>query len=781
MALSQEQYAELATSPDFATLANFTGVAPAAESLSVMPTAAAPAASGFNVADYLAVNPDLVASWESGGRLRELGPTLNDAAARHWIEQGSGEGRQGAPSFAVKPGELDDQMRVFGDTNTVYGGQNGAYKFGNDSISALDYANLLTRSDKAADPLRVSGGQINPSTPAAGRTPYSGQLDYESLSKLAVDNPEFGMYGGSAGSYQPPSLMQADPTRGFNTPYYAAYTNDGDLAGAVMAGVGQGIRLVDAKTGEVVFEGTGPEAAQQAVGIANAVSDDKGRKAAWRIEADYGGDKGWVAQAAERYDPKKSGLFGTLADIALPILGAVLMPVTGGLSGALAAGLGAAGGSAISSIAQGRSLQDTVMRAGLSGLGAGFVAPGVNSALGNLGVRGLTEGATQGVGQTAAQGLTQGATQGVVDGAGTLLSEVVVNGVRTLIPAAVSTSLGAGAGSLAGGALTGGGGGGTSAPTQPSQPAQPATPPTDLEGLVVTGIRNGITPAQLIAMGVPAAVVTAAVAGGGAGAAPPTTVGEVVVEAPPTQPVNPAVVAGGAAATGGLLAALSSGNPAAVSDWIKANPLEAAGLGLTVGGLLLGGSGGGGGGSFAVPGGPGSRGSLSPLYSAALPAPTMGAGRTPRDAMVDTRYAIERPEAAFFSNVTPRGPSQFAVPTASANRLAGIGDINDDGAIDELDLTLFRKRFSGQGYAQGGYAVGGEGDGRSDDIEARLSDGEYVIDAETVALLGNGSSKAGADALDKLRVAVRKHKGRDLAKGRFSADARDAHDYLEAR
>lgn len=768
MALSQEQYAELATSPDFATLANFTGVAPAAESLAVTPTAAAPAASGFNVADYLAVNPDLVASWESGGRMRELGATMEEAGARHWIEQGSGEDRPGAPSFAVKPGELDDQMRVFGDTNTVYGGQNGAYKFGADDISALDYANLLTRNDKAADPLRVSGGQINPSTPAAGRTPYSGQLDYESLSKLAVGNPEFGMYGGSAGSYQPPSLMQADPTRGFNTPYYAAYTNDGDLAGAVMAGVGQGIRLVDAKTGEVVFEGTGPEAAQQAVGIANAVSDDRGRKAAWRIEADYG-DKGWVAQAAERYDPKKTGLLGSLADIALPILGAMALGP-----------IGAALGSGVSSAAQGRSLKDSLIRAGLS-YGGAQLAPGVSEAIGGALTQGATQGAAQGLTQAGAQGLTQGVTNAAAQGAGTLLSEVVVNGVRTLIPAAVSTSLGAGAGSLAGGALTGGGGGGTSAPTQPSQPAQPATPPTDLEGLVVTGIRNGITPAQLIAMGVPAAVVTAAVAGGGAGAAPPTTVGEVVVEAPPTQPVNPAVVAGGAAATGGLLAALSSGNPAAVSDWIKANPLEAAGLGLTVGGLLLGGSGGGGGGSFAVPGGPGSRGSLSPLYSAALPAPTMGAGRTPRDATVDTRYAIERPEAAFFSNVTPRGASQFAVPTPSANRLAGIGDINDDGAIDELDLALFRKRFSGQGYAQGGYAVGGEGDGRSDDIEARLSDGEYVIDAETVALLGNGSSKAGADALDKLRVAVRKHKGRDLAKGRFSADARDAHDYLEAR
>lgn len=66
----------------------------------------------------------------------------------------------------------------------------------------------------------------------------------------------------------------------------------------------------------------------------------------------------------------------------------------------------------------------------------------------------------------------------------------------------------------------------------------------------------------------------------------------------------------------------------------------------------------------------------------------------------------------------------------------------------------------------------GAGDGRSDSIEARLSDGEYVIDAETVALLGNGSTKAGAAMLDQMRQQIRKQKGRALAKGKFSPDAK---------
>ena len=57
-----------------------------------------------------------------------------------------------------------------------------------------------------------------------------------------------------------------------------------------------------------------------------------------------------------------------------------------------------------------------------------------------------------------------------------------------------------------------------------------------------------------------------------------------------------------------------------------------------------------------------------------------------------------------------------------------------------------------------GSAVHGEGDGQSDDIPAMLADGEYVIDADTVAQIGNGSTKAGAQALDKFRENIRSQK-----------------------
>ena len=54
--------------------------------------------------------------------------------------------------------------------------------------------------------------------------------------------------------------------------------------------------------------------------------------------------------------------------------------------------------------------------------------------------------------------------------------------------------------------------------------------------------------------------------------------------------------------------------------------------------------------------------------------------------------------------------------------------------------------------------VRGQGDGQSDKIPAMLSDGEYVMDAESVSALGNGSSEAGAKKLDEFRMNLRKHK-----------------------
>lgn len=77
------------------------------------------------------------------------------------------------------------------------------------------------------------------------------------------------------------------------------------------------------------------------------------------------------------------------------------------------------------------------------------------------------------------------------------------------------------------------------------------------------------------------------------------------------------------------------------------------------------------------------------------------------------------------------------------------------------------------------YLARGSGSGRADTIDARLSDGEYVVDAETVAMLGDGSTSAGARRLDEMRNNIRKQKGRALAKGKFSPNAKSPLAYIK--
>jgi len=67
-------------------------------------------------------------------------------------------------------------------------------------------------------------------------------------------------------------------------------------------------------------------------------------------------------------------------------------------------------------------------------------------------------------------------------------------------------------------------------------------------------------------------------------------------------------------------------------------------------------------------------------------------------------------------------------------------------------------------YSEGGLNsmentyVQGEGDGTSDSVKAMLADGEFVIPADVVSNLGNGSNKAGAKVLDELLAVIREHK-----------------------
>jgi hypothetical protein len=60
--------------------------------------------------------------------------------------------------------------------------------------------------------------------------------------------------------------------------------------------------------------------------------------------------------------------------------------------------------------------------------------------------------------------------------------------------------------------------------------------------------------------------------------------------------------------------------------------------------------------------------------------------------------------------------------------------------------------------------VTGDGDGTSDSVPAMLANGEFVIPADVVSGLGNGSNAAGAKVLDAFLATVRAHKQKHDAK-----------------
>ncbi len=75
-----------------------------------------------------------------------------------------------------------------------------------------------------------------------------------------------------------------------------------------------------------------------------------------------------------------------------------------------------------------------------------------------------------------------------------------------------------------------------------------------------------------------------------------------------------------------------------------------------------------------------------------------------------------------------------------------------------------------QGYKRGGHvsapspaaqigAIRGPGTPTSDSINAYLSDGEHVIDSNTITTLGGGNNEAGQRAMEKIKQSIRKDAG----------------------
>ena len=423
----------------------------------------------------------------------------------------------------------------------------------------------------------------------------------------------------------------------------------------------------EAGKNKVLYTGTGLEGLQNVYAIAQELSQKGGKKANWGVEELNPATGQWQRVADD--DPAKNTL-GKIAGIVLPALGAFAFPGLGILGGALGSAAGAASGSVASGVLQGKSLGNILKDAAITG--------GLSFAGGSLlgGTDKILVGANKSLVNPSSI-LDAASTEATGSALGSAASDIVVPGLRNVIPGAFG---GAATGAAASGALSG---------------------------------SSGSTP---------------------------QSVEEILVEA--NKPlVNPSGILDAATlASLGIPASISGGKPMKLSD--VANYLKLASLGVGLVGNMFTGSGNGNQGTM-----PGPLGTTAPVFGASLPTTTTvfgsnGAPTPRRIGPYDWKTYGQRPELSFYSNV----PQRFA----------------------EGGLAVKR----------GGRAVEGSGTGRSDSIPAELSDGEYVVDAETVALLGDGSSKAGAKALDDMRVSVRKHKGRKLAKGEFSVKAKQPEHYI---
>ena len=120
--------------------------------------------------------------------------------------------------------------------------------------------------------------------------------------------------------------------------------------------------------------------------------------------------------------------------------------------------------------------------------------------------------------------------------------------------------------------------------------------------------------------------------------------------------------------------------------------------------------------------------------------------------------------------------------TQHAN-LFGLGGIPLYPVPGKAEGGAISQGFNPQFYSEGGLGsmqnthVRGPGTGTSDSIPAMLSDGEFVIPADVVASLGNGSNDGGAKMLDSFLKTIRAHKQKHDAQ-HLPADSKGPLGYL---
>lgn len=91
---------------------------------------------------------------------------------------------------------------------------------------------------------------------------------------------------------------------------------------------------------------------------------------------------------------------------------------------------------------------------------------------------------------------------------------------------------------------------------------------------------------------------------------------------------------------------------------------------------------------------------------------------------------------------------------ASGGSIGGLGHYASGGLSEKYHAAAPEGHHPEFITGVTGYYACGGGTGQSDDIPAMLHDGDYVMDAETVSALGDGSSKAGKHVLEGFRQQI---------------------------
>ena len=305
-----------------------------------------------------------------------------------------------------------------------------------------------------------------------------------SFATMDLGNLNFGNFGAT----------NPDATNNFRT-FTAPKSNKGNPTSTVAKKdntfnviENQPIRLVDMRTKKVVFQGTGYEAAQKAIELAAGLTKEGGNKADWEIQtgqfknpgsgdlafgdtfktvANEKRNKSFLNQALDIVGDAALGfIIGgpvgaaiaagasaagvNVSDIAYPIIATAVLGPVGPAATAGAAALG----SAVSSAVQGRSIEETLIRAGVAGATAGVMSGtdiggniseavggvlkdiGVESQVGNIisgiGGQGAVDAAT---GEIIVNAATDAAVSAISSGAtGGAVSSAIVDAVKGVVP-----------------------------------------------------------------------------------------------------------------------------------------------------------------------------------------------------------------------------------------------------------------------------------------------------------------------------------------------------------